>query len=116
MAQPVVCEYIIQNDDNEMDQKINPYPNIFILPKKYNAVSDVKLSDVIDAFPLNSTDSSQNYILRFETQLQISQSKRLTVWLDVDPHHDIAVPHSKGKIRIKALRLPKGINRKKVPQ
>ena len=52
-----------------MDQKINPYPNIFILPKKYNAVSDVKLSDVIDAFPLNSTDSSQNYILRFETQL-----------------------------------------------
>jgi hypothetical protein len=39
-----------------MDQRINPYPNIFILPKKYNSVSDVKLSEVIEAFPLTAVD------------------------------------------------------------
>lgn len=35
MAKPIVCEYFIQNDDNESDLKQNPYPNVFILPKKY---------------------------------------------------------------------------------
>lgn len=72
MAQPVVCEYFIQNDDNETDLKANPYPNIFILPKKYNQVSDVKLSEVIEAFPLAYADPSHQYVLRFETSLQIS--------------------------------------------
>ena len=38
MAKPIVCEYFIQNDDNEIDLKQNPYPNIFILPKKYSSV------------------------------------------------------------------------------
>jgi len=38
------------------------------------------------------------------------------VWLDVDPRQDIAVPHNKGKIKIKVLRLPRGIAKKKVPQ
>jgi hypothetical protein len=36
--------------------------------------------------------------------------------MDVDPSLDIAVPHVKGQIKIKALRLPKGIEKKKVPK
>jgi len=40
---------------------IDPYPNIFILPKKYMNINDVRLSDVVEAFP----DSDQ-YYLRFE--------------------------------------------------
>jgi hypothetical protein len=35
--------------------------------------------------------------------------------MDIDQTVDIAVPHNKGKIRIKALRLPKSISKKKVP-
>lgn len=95
-----------------MDQKQNPYPNIFILPKKYQLISDVKLSEVLEAFPLAYAEPNHNFVLRFETVLQISSSKKLTVWMDVDPSQDIAVPHNKGKIRIKALRLPKTINLK----
>jgi hypothetical protein len=34
--------------------------------------------------------------------------------MDIDPSLDIAAPHSKGKIKIKALRLPKGIGLKKL--
>jgi len=49
--------------------KSNPYPNIFILPKKYASVSDVRLSEVIEAFPLSYADPNNNYILRFETAL-----------------------------------------------
>jgi len=52
MSKPIVCEYFIQNDVNESDLKSNPYPNIFILPKKYTSVSDVRLSEVMEAFPL----------------------------------------------------------------
>lgn len=40
----------------------------------------------------------------------------MTVWMDVDPSIDIAVPHNKGRIRIKALRLPKTIKRKQIPK
>jgi hypothetical protein len=80
MAKPIVCEYFIQNDDNDIDLKVNPYPNIFILPKKYQSLNDVRLSEVLEAFPLAYADPQNEYMLRFETTLQISQSKRLTVW------------------------------------
>lgn len=39
----------------------------------------------------------------------------MTVWVDLPSQNDVAVPHNKGKIRIKALRLPKGVNNKKIP-
>lgn len=58
----IIVEYFIQNDDTD---KNTPYPNIYILPMKYNSVSDVRVKDVIDGFPL--TDCK--YILRFETAL-----------------------------------------------
>lgn len=68
----------------------------------------------MEAFPLAFADQTYKYLLRFETVLQISTAKKITVWMDVDPKVDIAVPHNKGKIRIKILRLPKGINTKRV--
>ena len=92
-----------------MNPKSNPYPNIFILPQKYNSVSDVRVKDVVDSFPLAYQDASHKYILRFETVLQLSATKRINVWMDLENQLDIAVPHIKGKIRVKALRLPKGI-------
>ena len=54
---PVICEYLIQNDHHMGD----PYRNIFILQNKYSNIKDVKLRDVIDAFPLKDA----NYVLRF---------------------------------------------------
>lgn len=42
--------------------------------------------------------------------------KRVTVWQDVDPTQDIVVPSNKDKIRIKALRLPRGINKKSMKE
>lgn len=64
MAQPVICEYIIQNEHAKVNgRQPGPdlYPNIFLLPKKYTNINDVKLSDVIDAFP-----DAEKYYLRFE--------------------------------------------------
>jgi hypothetical protein len=89
---------------------------VFILPKKYSSVSDVRVKEVLDNFPLTMQDKNHSYLLRFETVLQISASKKMTVWVDLPPQNDVAVPHNKGKIRIKALRLPKGVGVKKIPQ
>jgi len=70
MAVPVVCEYIVANEIMNMAQNSqiaeDPYVNVFILPKKYHSIADVRLRDVINAFPLTSFDKSQKYLLRFE--------------------------------------------------
>ncbi len=75
-----MCEYFIVNDDCDYYLKSNPYPNIFILPQKYASVGDVRAKEVIEAFPLAFKDKLHQYHLRFETTIQISQSKKLTVW------------------------------------
>lgn len=85
MSQPVICEYFIQNDEFDINPKSNPYPNIFMLTKKYNSISDVRLKDVIDAFPVAIDDPDHSYVLRFESLLQLSSSKKISVWLDVNP-------------------------------
>ena len=41
--------------------------------------------------------------------MQLSSSKKKLVWLDVGRNLNVCVPNVDGKIRIKALRLPKGI-------
>jgi len=44
MTQPVICEYLIQNEyPSNVPTTTDPYPNMFILPKKYNSIQDVKL-------------------------------------------------------------------------
>lgn len=54
---PVICEYFIQNDHHMSD----PYRNVFILPKKYDNIKDVRLKDVTTAFPMKDA----SYVLRF---------------------------------------------------
>ena len=61
---PVVCEYFVQNDHHLGD----PYRNVFILPQKYASIKDVKLGDVIRAFPLKDAQ----YVLRFHYQIQMA--------------------------------------------
>ena len=63
----MIVEYCLQNDLNETDPKKNPYPNIFILTKKYATINEVKVRDVVDGFPLNG-GNDHKYLLRFETQ------------------------------------------------
>lgn len=65
-SQPVLVEYFIQNDQNDTDAKKNPYPNIFILPKKYASINDVRVADVVEGFPMND---GHKYQIRFETQV-----------------------------------------------
>jgi hypothetical protein len=48
--------------------------------------------------------------------LQISASKKIPVWMDINPYQEICVPHNKGKIRIKVLKLPKNVSIKNVVQ
>ena len=55
----IVVEYQIQNDSNlnaSHAKTMNPgsahtYPNMFILPKRYTSIGQVKVADVIRAFP-----------------------------------------------------------------
>ncbi len=90
-----------------MNPKLNPYTNVFMLTKKYTSISDVRLQEVIEAFPLTLQDKNHSYILRFESTIQISNNKKMTVWQDINPSQDICVPHKAGKIRIKVLKLPR---------
>ena len=78
---------------------------MFILPAKYANIGDVKLRDVIRAFPLQDS----GYTLRFQYMIQMANKKVKPVWLDVGKNIDVPCPHVKGKIVIKALRLPPGV-------
>lgn len=49
-----------------------------------------------------------DYHLRFETVVNLAK-KSTKVWADIPTHADISVPNVDGKIRIKALRIPKGL-------
>jgi hypothetical protein len=115
--QPIIIEYVLQNDENETNQKKNPYPNIYILPKKYASVGMVTVRDVIEAFPLSLNEPESSYLLRFESQIAIPSTKKvITVWQDLDGNLDQPAPKNNGKIRVKALRLPKNVGVKKIQQ
>lgn len=49
--QPVIVEYFVQNEHSLNLKVADSAPNIFILPKKYRKVQDVRLKDVYEAFP-----------------------------------------------------------------
>jgi hypothetical protein len=63
MSIAIVVEYQVQNDTSEvMKQQCRGtsqvgYPNMYILPKKYENVRDVKIADVIRSMPLQSLGS-----------------------------------------------------------
>jgi hypothetical protein len=81
--QPVIVEYTLQNEFSAQQQQPgqDPYPNVFILPKKYASVGDVRLSEVIKAFPLESCTRWQ-YVLRFETSVSAGRRNNFRVWMD----------------------------------
>ena len=54
----VTCEYFVQNGQ----EKNEVYKNIFIMPKRYTSMADIKQRDVIKAFPLKD----RAYLLRFQ--------------------------------------------------
>lgn len=110
---PVICEYFIQNEPSTYS--LDPYPNVFILPKKYPSVQDVRVSEVISAFPLSKTDHEHEYLFRFETVFY-QNKRRVNIWVDVGPSLDVSVPNVDGAIRLKVLRLPKGVQLKKPVQ
>lgn len=64
---------------------------------------------------MSVNDPTSTYVLRFETSMAIAATKKvITVWQDLDGQVDQPVPKNNGKIRIKALRLPKGVKAKAV--
>jgi hypothetical protein len=72
----------------------------------------VRVRDVVESFPLNDSDSKHKYLLRFEMLMQISPARKMVVWMDLDSELDIQAPNVKGRIRVKALRLPTGVGLK----
>ena len=73
----------------------------------------MRLSDVVKAFPLSSFNDGHEYVLRFLHEINLSQGRKRKVWLDINKGDDVSVPSVDDRIKIKALRLPKGIASKK---
>jgi hypothetical protein len=81
---------------------------MFILPKKYHSVQDVRVSEVIAAFPLSKTDKDHDYLIRFESVFY-QNKRRVNIWVDIGTSLDVSVPNIDGMIRLKVLKLPKGV-------
>jgi hypothetical protein len=118
--QPVIVEYNIQNefDSTPFKPGQDPYPNCYILPKKYASIADVRTSEVIKAFPIESCAKWQ-YVLRFETLVSAGRRNNVKVWMDAPTTNlDCCVPHIDGKVKIKAVRIPKHAQKAtvKIPQ
>merc|ERR1719469_101205 len=117
MSKPVICEYFVQDDVQAAKQRgggLDPYPNVFILSKKYSSISDVRLSEVVKAFPLSHFNDGHEYILRFQHEINMAHGRKKKVWLDMGKGEDVSVPSVDDRIKIKALRLPKGVQPKKI--
>lgn len=79
------------------------------MPKKYRKVQDVRLKDIYEAFP-----DCEQYHLRFEQVIAMANRKQTRVWVDFNKMQDISVPNVEGRIRVKALKMPKGVKAKVV--
>ena len=121
--QPVICEYTIQGE-------ADPYPNVFILPKKYPSVRDVKIADVIRSMPLQPLGSDglkmntgggktsasmySNLHFRFETYIVNPKThKKIPVFKDIICNdgnlkelESIPCPIMKDQIKVKVLKMP----------
>lgn len=78
--------------------------NAFVLTKKVNSLKEVRVSDIKASFPL---DHSQ-YHFRFQTKMF-----NMKVWVDTSKD-TVAVPNIDGLIKIKLIKLPKGVADKKL--
>lgn len=98
MSKVVLCEYYVQNEDKFVKGKKQIF-NAYVLPKNYNSIKEVRVSDVKKYFPFNSTE----YHFRFQTRMG-----SMKVWVDTSKD-SVAVPIIDNKIRMKLLRLPTGV-------
>lgn len=89
----IVIEYFVQNEKKHR----SPDPNLFVLPRRFKTLKDVRVRDIYKNFPL-----SGNYYLRFQTN---SKEMKNPIWVDVQ-NLDAPVPTLKTKILIKATLLP----------
>jgi hypothetical protein len=70
-----------------------------VLTKKVHTLKEVRVADVKASFPF---DHSQ-YHFRFQTKMS-----NMKVWIDTSKD-TVAVPHIDGVVKIKLLKLPKGV-------
>jgi hypothetical protein len=47
--------------------------------------------------------------------MHLAQNRKMVAWMDLDMELDVQAPNVKGKIVVKALRLPKGVELKPLP-
>ena len=113
MTTTVIIEYSIQNSfAKQIAHSQTPsvfqqetYPNVYILPKRYPSLRDVRLSEVINAFPL-ANDTNYKYNFLFETSLTLGKKNNVKVWVDAPPNLECGVPNVDGKIKMKVLQVP----------
>ena len=137
MSLAIVVEYSVQNDHSEIyrNQKKHTsqvnYPNMFIMPKKYANVNEVKIAEVIRAIPLqalgqgvqmnpnigkkDSTSAIYNNLhFRFESfVINPKTQRRVPVFKDIVCNdgnlkelESIPCPVLKNQIKVKILKMP----------
>ena len=94
----VYVNYFIQNDAWESIS----HPNLYVLPKEYKNLNDVKAQNVYDSFPLID---KYNYHLRFFLD---DKKQGIKGWLDFPPNAVIPI-YNENQVYVKVLRLPKDV-------
>ena len=94
----VYVNYFIQNDAWESISQ----PNLYVLPKEYKNLNDVKAQNVYDSFPLID---KYNYHLRFFLD---DKKQGIKGWLDFPPNAVIPI-YNENQVYVKVLRLPKDV-------
>ena len=94
----IYVNYFIQNDSWESIS----HPNLFVLPKQFTNLNDVKAQMVYENFPLIN---KENYYLRFFLD---DKSQGVKGWVDFPPNAVIPI-YNEGHVYVKVLRLPKNV-------
>jgi hypothetical protein len=103
MSAVVLCQYFIQNESGKLKGK-KQIMNAFVLTKKVNSLKEVRVLDIKASFPLDHTQ----YHFRFQTKMF-----NMKVWVDTSKD-TVAVPNIDGFVKIKLIKLPKGVADKKL--
>ena len=109
-------------DSVSVNKSGNQYPNIYILQKKFSSIREVSIAEVIKSFPFEFGNyTSDNLIFRFETSIFNNKTgKKIVVFKDIMANDmnvlsKLRCPTYKDKIRVKVLRLPNKVQKKKLP-
>ena len=92
------------------------------MQKRYSSVRDVSIGEVIKSFPFEFGNFNvDNLIFRFETSIFNNKTgKKIVVFKDIVANDmnvlsKLPCPTYKDKIRIKVLRLPAKVQKKRLP-